>query len=74
MGKLKTAALISLGIKGEMPHSIQLETLLCDARLGLWLSICSRVQGRRSDEPILVSGPSYMGPRDDLYWSMKQPI
>ena len=37
MGKLKTAALISLGIKGEMPHSIQSEALLCDARQGLGL-------------------------------------
>ena len=54
MGKVKTAALSSLDIKGETPHSIQLEALLYDARQGLRLSICSRLQGRRSDEPILV--------------------
>ena len=39
MGKVKTAALISLDIKGETPHSIQSEALPCDARQGLGLSM-----------------------------------
>ena len=36
--------------------------------------ICSRVLGRRSDEPILVSGLIYMGPRGKLYWFTQQAI
>ena len=74
MGKLKTVALISLGIKGEMPYPhTQRPCRAMHDRASDYLYVAA-CRGGGQMKLLLVSGLSYIGPCDDLYSFAHPPL